>query len=247
MKKVLVVALSMVLILSSVNQEVSAKEDKNQSISLFENYETYFEEMTELENFVEIIDGKYVLNLTQEIKSTFSKDSLAYAKNHVKLLNKIIKDNNVKNVTKAGGFSIEISDAEINKAYESSNFDIGISIVETSSIVTRSSSTPLTSGGITKLDFIWGGIDIWLSSTATRNVCLFGAGALIAAVGVAIGVYSVAVIIAGGVGMIAGDLVAGVDYPPCVYRYKPVLIDYVTYQTSGGGHGVFIPLSGTGV
>ena|GEM_PF-3895711 len=199
MKKIIAILLCMTIILGSFNHQISAKDYREDDFTLYENYDQYADEMSKIENYVTIENGKYALKLTKEAEKLFSRDSINYAQNHINALNYVIKRNSVSDVSVDQGFIVKISDKKLAEAYKSlgvkdSNIE-GNNYVSLKSkpvnsintIYTINSDNIITSGGITKVVFKWDGIEIWLSSVATRMICIGGAGAVIALFGLALG------------------------------------------------------------
>ncbi|MDF1617686.1 hypothetical protein [Petrocella sp. FN5] len=252
MKKNISILLCMVIMIASVNTELHAAKDQNSSFMLYENYEKYSDDMSEIQKYVTIKNGQYKLNLSKEVRKLFNKESISYAKQHVQALNNIIIQNEINNLSLEQGFTIAITDEKIIKAYDDAGFDTKAMIndqsimsenltIERLTTYSRSSRTPLTTGGVTKITFMWDGIEIWLSSTATRLVVVGGAGALSGLFAYALVPSVVTAAIAGSVGSIASELLSGVSFPPLVYKYRFASIyDQYTWQTAGGGKGPFM-------
>ncbi len=99
MKKIIAILLCMTIILGSFNHQISAKDYREDDFTLYENYDQYADEMSKIENYVTIENGKYALKLTKEAEKLFSRDSINYAQNHINALNYVIKRNSVSGVS----------------------------------------------------------------------------------------------------------------------------------------------------
>jgi len=76
MKKIIAIQLCMTIILGSFNHQISAKDYRKDDFTLYENYDQYADEMSKIENYVTIENGKYALKLTKEAEKLFSRDSI---------------------------------------------------------------------------------------------------------------------------------------------------------------------------
>jgi len=176
------------------------------------------------EPYVSVYGNKYILNIPSNMKNSFSKADLTLANNRIKVLNNLITEYKVKDVSMKDGFTMIIDESKIQDSSSSKLTDVMMS------------SSATTIAGVTKIVTHWNYAEIWLSKSACKYIAIGSAGAVIGLFGVALNAIPVvgtvvASAISGFVGAVFGTYVASKTYRAVKVNFNYVNgIEWASYR-----------------
>lgn len=141
-------------IIPSVNASAMSLDNSSFEMSNIGN------EYSRYKDFIHIVDGKYVID-DSLINST--DKGIEELKTQINFTNSIIDKYNVQEVSLEEGFTIYVSNAEINKSLIEQGYDLPIYLQKT---------------GVTKVEFYWWGFYLYLDSYWTGLAMTTGVGAI---------------------------------------------------------------------
>lgn len=166
---ILIIALVLVTTLPSQQALASTnKKDANKAVGL---NMVQSDKLTKFEPYVNIKNNKYVLEIPSNIKKSINKDDLVFANKHVKDLNNLLVENNIKDVSIENGFTIIIDESKIDGISNDISINNGISKLNNS--ITMSSKSAYK--GVTKIEIHWNYAKVFLSSSAVKSIMVGGA------------------------------------------------------------------------
>ena len=164
--------------------------------------------LNNLEPYVNIVNNKYVLMIPDNVKNSINKDDLTIAENHVKDLNNIIVEYNVKDVSMDSGFTIIIDESKI---------------ASTSANTMMPTASATSKEGVTKIEAHWNYARVWMSKSACRKVGTAFGGGVVAIFGDALKVIPVAgSVIAAALGTVIMDYFVNKPYSAIWFDYNYV-------------------------
>lgn len=151
--------------------------------------------LKEVEKYIVVKNGKYKLDLKNDMK-IFAPSLVKQVREQLNLVNLSLKEAGITDLNIEEGNTYEISDIEIRNNFN----DAGI-------VLPIEDEITIMAHGVTKVDFHWWGVDVYLSATALKMIYggVAGGSTVAAAALLTIPVigWAIALGIAGGVATVA--------------------------------------------
>lgn len=188
-------------VIPSTNASAMSLDNSGFEMSNLEN------EYSKYQDFIHIVDGKYVID--DSLLNSTDKD-VEKLKTQIDFTNSIIDKYNVKDVSLEEGFSIYVSNAEINKSLIDQGYDLPVYSQK---------------AGVTKVQFYWWGFYLYLDSYWTGLAMTAGVGAIAGGIGAILGGGVGAGVAVGVAGAVADYVLANSSYAQrgCVVSWNYVL------------------------
>lgn len=163
--KMLVLSLAIIVFVSGVGGPAFAQNAhnmKSQSNGIGNKYvHSILDEnaIEEIEKYIFVQNNKYHLKLNNESIKLFSPELRKEIRDQLKFMNKEIEKAGIKDLDVKNGNEIYVSDYEIRQAI----IDAGIDVHDDSDI-------SIMAAGVTKVQFHWWGVTVYLSATALKLI-----------------------------------------------------------------------------